>query len=62
MRMGLLCFNDLAICQTGRRRLRVWLGVFSVAGMTVEARAGSHIFHVNDTLRIMAQGMPLTRT
>jgi hypothetical protein len=44
---GLAVFNDLAICQTGRGRLRVLLGVFSAAGLTVEARADSHIFHVS---------------
>ncbi|CAG8196064.1 unnamed protein product [Penicillium nalgiovense] len=44
---GLAVINDLAIRQTGRRRLRVLLGVFSGTGMTVEARADSHIFHAS---------------
>lgn len=44
---GLAEFSNIAICQTGPRRLRVLLGAFSCAGMSVVARADSDVFLVS---------------
>ncbi|CAI7664422.1 unnamed protein product [Penicillium palitans] len=43
---GFAVFDNLTVCQTGSWRLRILLGAFSCAEMTVEARADSNVFHV----------------
>ncbi|KAJ6126097.1 hypothetical protein N7471_010590 [Penicillium samsonianum] len=45
---GFAVFDNLAVCQTGSWRLRILLGAFSCAEMTVEARADSNVFHASD--------------
>ena len=44
---GFAVFDNLTVCQTGSWRLRILLGAFSCAEMTVEARADSNVFHVS---------------
>ncbi|KAJ5264562.1 hypothetical protein N7505_007355 [Penicillium chrysogenum] len=60
---GVAVFNNIAICQTGPRRLRALLGQLSCSGMTVEARADSNLFHIrNDTkaYKSILKNMPFT--